>query len=710
MISKTWSIFVATAVVQMGLLVGTGWLIWRHLSPPQQQALTAVWAHYAGLAILAGVALVGVLGLAVNLLARWYIAPLRPLAEETRVVAMSNCRHRLAPLGGAETRELIAAVNLLAERHQSLQEDVQVRIREANAVLEEEKNTLAALMSKLTQGVLVCNREGRILLYNQRAQTLLEGPTRHSGGADWIGLGRSVYSLLDQDLLHHALVHIEHRLQQGDTGLMAPFIASRPGGQLLSVHLAPILDKNNSLTGYILTLEDITRRTATESRRGLLLQSLTEGQRSALAGIRAAIETVLVFPDMEEASRQQFLTVIRDEALKLSQNLDHLETEYAQDLQVHWPLEKMVGSELLAAIEHRLQDTAGIPLEMSAPLEPLWLQVDSYAVVQLVLFVITQLRDRYRGQNLELKLENQGAFACLCLLWEGAALNGETLHSWEKQAIMTDRHGSSLSLHDIVERHGGALWSETETASGRCCLRLLLPPAADDPVAMEHSPKALLGQDYDFHLLNQSGQPTDLDELPLNALSYTVFDTETTGLNPGAGDEIIAIGAVRIVNGRILQREIFDCLINPGRPIAPAATEIHGISTQMLRGMPPSEEVLPRFRRFVEDTVLVGHNAAFDMRFLEIKETQLGVKFTNPVLDTLLLAWVVHPNQEEQSLETIAGRFGVTVTGRHTALGDALATAEVFLALIPLLAERGIHTLGQAQAAAATTEYAKIKY
>jgi DNA polymerase-3 subunit epsilon len=106
----------------------------------------------------------------------------------------------------------------------------------------------------------------------------------------------------------------------------------------------------------------------------------------------------------------------------------------------------------------------------------------------------------------------------------------------------------------------------------------------------------------------------------------------------------------------------------------------------------------------------VAHNAAFDMRFLQLQEQATGVKFEQPVLDTLLLSAVVHPQQESHRLEAIAERFDVTVVGRHTALGDAMVTAEVFQKLIPLLAEQGIHTLGQAREAALKTYYARVKY
>jgi len=127
-------------------------------------------------------------------------------------------------------------------------------------------------------------------------------------------------------------------------------------------------------------------------------------------------------------------------------------------------------------------------------------------------------------------------------------------------------------------------------------------------------------------------------------------------------------------------------------------------------GCPTIEEVLPVFHAFVSDTVLVAHNAAFDMRFLQLKEASTGVRFDQPVLDTLLLSAVVSPNQESHELEAIAQRLGVAVVGRHTALGDAVLAAEVFLRLVPLLAARGIETLGQARAAAQQTWFARLKY
>jgi DNA polymerase-3 subunit epsilon len=144
--------------------------------------------------------------------------------------------------------------------------------------------------------------------------------------------------------------------------------------------------------------------------------------------------------------------------------------------------------------------------------------------------------------------------------------------------------------------------------------------------------------------------------------------------------------------------------------MSPESVAVHGITSDMLEGQPVITEVLPRFHRFASGTVLVAHNAAFDMRFLAMKEQASGVAFDQPVLDTLLLSAVAHPGQDTHSLESIAERLGVPVVGRHTALGDAMVTGEVFLRLLPLLAEKGVRTLREAREASEKTYYARVTY
>jgi DNA polymerase-3 subunit epsilon len=256
------------------------------------------------------------------------------------------------------------------------------------------------------------------------------------------------------------------------------------------------------------------------------------------------------------------------------------------------------------------------------------------------------------------------------------------------------------------------MWFERDRVRHQAFFRFLLPMADAREVV---DAAAFVRNDsrpeyYDFDLFQVSPEAQHLDDRKLVDLTYTVFDTETTGLNPSQGDEIIQIGAARIVNNRLLSQEVFDQLVDPRRRIPAETIPIHGITPDMVAGKPHIGQVLPAFHAFAHDTVLVAHNAAFDMKFLELKEASTGLRFDQPVLDTLLLSAVVHPNQTSHRLEAIAERFGVMVMGRHTAMGDAMVTAEVFLRLVPLLADMGIHTLKQAREAAQKTYYARLSY
>jgi DNA polymerase-3 subunit epsilon len=258
----------------------------------------------------------------------------------------------------------------------------------------------------------------------------------------------------------------------------------------------------------------------------------------------------------------------------------------------------------------------------------------------------------------------------------------------------------------VVQRHGGAFWFERDRARHQAFFRFLLPQAR--PVAAlapgDSRPEVV---DFDLFAQFDADGGHALDDRPVASLAFTVFDTETTGLQPLAGDEILQIGAVRIVNGRLLQGERFDQLVDPRRDIPAAGIPIHGITPDRVAGQPHILQVLPAFHAFAADSVLVAHNAAFDLRFLQIKEKACGLRFDQPVLDTLLLSALVHPSADSHALDAVAQRLGVAVVGRHTALGDAQVTAEVFLKLLPLLAGMGLQTLGQVRAACQQTQLAR---
>ena len=210
------------------------------------------------------------------------------------------------------------------------------------------------------------------------------------------------------------------------------------------------------------------------------------------------------------------------------------------------------------------------------------------------------------------------------------------------------------------------------------------------------------GLDYDFSLHDRPPPPSPVtDATPLAELPVLVFDCETTGLDVGS-DRVVSLGAVRLQGGRIFRADCLDLLVHPGCAIPARSTAIHGITDAMVAQAPGFPEAFPRFLELGEGCVLVGHNLPFDLSMLAREVGLAGLAWERPVgLDTLQLSTVLLHDIEDFSLEALAAHLGVTIRGRHTALGDALVTAEIYARMLPLLAAEGVTSYGQAQMLAA---------
>jgi DNA polymerase-3 subunit epsilon len=623
---------------------------------------------------------------------------------------------------------LTQAINALAAERDRWRSDVQAQVAQANQSLQQERNRLAALMSELNQSVVVCNLDGRIVLFNHRARLQFKRmpggacgvpDASGAGGAEWVGIGRSIYAVLDRALLAHSLDNIRQRMARGASQPTTQFLTSTASGQLLRVHMAPVrsgsevAEGGTDIHGFVLTLDNVTHSFEEDTRRDQLLLDLTEGSRASLANVQAAVE-MLALDDLAPEMRTKFLCVVREEVGAMGQRITDLLARSHETLKTRWPLENMLGVDLLHAAQRHMAAHCGRDVVLDAVDPQVWLKVDSFALLQALTYLASRLFDEFEVRFVQLRLgcSPEAGKVHLDLVWTGQAMSTETVMSWELDPMHLVAERNPLTVRDVMDRHGGVIWFERERSRHQAFFRMVLPMAR----AQEGTESAqLLPNDsrpeyYDFDLFQMSQGDHALDDRPLRSLIYTVFDTETTGLNPSQGDEIIQIGATRIVNGKLLRQDAFEQLIDPGRSIPAASIPIHGITPAMVQGQPRIGQVLPVFHAYASDTVLVAHNAAFDMKFLQLKERSTGLRFDQPVLDTLLLSAVIHPHQDSHHLEAIAQRMNITVLGRHTALGDALVTAEVFLRMIPLLAEMGILTLGQAREAAQKTYHARLEY
>lgn len=178
-----------------------------------------------------------------------------------------------------------------------------------------------------------------------------------------------------------------------------------------------------------------------------------------------------------------------------------------------------------------------------------------------------------------------------------------------------------------------------------------------------------------------------------NETDFTIFDFETTGLYPFAGDKICEIGAIRIgPDGEVAGK--FHSLVDPRRPISYGAFRVNGISDAMVRGQPTIDTILPKFMHFIDKSVLVAYNAGFDLGFLEYAlghaRDTLGSFY---VVDALKLARRVFPHVERYNLGAVSHSLGICSAIEHRAMADAFATMKVFQKALEVLTADGITTI-----------------
>ena len=236
----------------------------------------------------------------------------------------------------------------------------------------------------------------------------------------------------------------------------------------------------------------------------------------------------------------------------------------------------------------------------------------------------------------------------------------------------------SDALHATVARIG---------TDGSALLRFPATEAA--AAALEH----------DLSLHDRPAQAASVTSAtPLSELPAVALDTETTGLDPN-NDHVISIGAVRLHGARLYRSQTLNMLVNPGRSIPNRTIAIHGISNAMVSDAPPFDQIADRVLDHTSGLVLIGHYIDFDVAILRSELQRCGREWRPTAsLDVMLLYAGLFPDRHAIRLDDIAAALDVPVIGRHSALGDALTTGEVFVRLIAAMSEQGLDTLAAAQA------------
>ena len=572
----------------------------------------------------------------------------------------------LAPAAQATTLSLSETRNALAEA-----------VARETTRLSAEKDKLVALLSDVPVGVLLCSGDHQLVFYNGMAVDLIGAAAK----GILPGLDRNLFDYLREGPIRHA----HHRLIEAEDPDAASDLlcSTRDGSEMLAARMRLLPNQaGDTAPGYVLTLRDVTADLAVHAAREALLSEMLDRVRRPAANLRALLavlpEGIASPPAMDAALRQ--------EADDLSKVVTELAKRLEEGRAEAIPRAPLRVADLTDGLRARLEAKG---LTLATEDAPLLLRCDGFEVVVLLAHVTLGIAVLHSVQQFSLTIEEDGTDAMLRLTWAGPALRVGQLETWLDAPLDEDAPG--LTGRHVLMGHGTEVWPEA-LADGwqSVCLPLRITRHAGPrpkPIA-----RAVV---YDFDLLGKA-RNEKVAEANLADLIYVVFDTETTGLLPGQGDEIVQIAAVRIVNGKRVEAEVFDTLVNPGRSIPAASTAVHGITEAMVQGAPDIATAGRAFHKFAEGAVLIAHNAPFDMAFLRRHEPTIGARFDNPILDTVLLSAVIFGQHEEHSLDALTHRLSITIPeeARHTAIGDSLATADAFLKLLPMLHGRGLTRFG----------------
>ena len=244
-----------------------------------------------------------------------------------------------------------------------------------------------------------------------------------------------------------------------------------------------------------------------------------------------------------------------------------------------------------------------------------WIECESASLVSLLSLLLEKIADKNNTKSFNLAISSHDNQSYIDIDFGGSLISIELLASWLEEPI--DSSLGDLTGKEVLDRYKTEVWSE-EIGNNQVRLKMPITIASysDSETEIPTNQLPARPEFYDFNLFSKT-IPIKLEDTLLTELDMVVFDTETTGLEPSEGDEIISIAGVRVVNGRVLSGEYFDRLVNPERSIPLSSTKVHHITEKMVESEPPINEILPLFHIFVDGAVLVAHNAAFDMAFLK---------------------------------------------------------------------------------------------
>jgi DNA polymerase-3 subunit epsilon len=634
-----------------------------------------------GMAALVSVLFLSVLFIALQ---KFLFLPLKALVREIHIITGANPAHVVELPPGHLIGDVQNAVNDLGGSFMRSRRELLDASSAISSDAENSKASLEIILMSFREGILVCDEKARIVFYNTASRRVF-----HNDAA--LGLGRSLYLLCAAGPIESSLAVLRQRrvrhADERDTENDISFVCSTLQGAVISCRMRLLPAVPGLSWSFVFTCEDISREADAEGRRENILRTTVKKMRSSLTSIGLNVESLELLPDLDPANRLVLERTMANETRSLVKEFDVLSRE-VQDMVSPRYLINNVFAEDVAACVARSLSKRGITLTMIG--DPLWVKADIHSLLLLLEFFALKIYEHSGVDAMEVETLLGDRRVYFNYTWEGVPISQTEIREWTSCLI---EPSVSHTVEETLEILDSEVWSRPHAAPGFAVLCLPMPLSTSQWESPVHILPARPVY-TDFVAAEDAAETAKLKDLPLDRISFVVFDAETTGLAPLDGDEIISLAGVKIVNLGIIIGETFNSLVDPKRSIPESSIRFHGLTDEMVRGKPSIEETLRAFHMFVGDSVLVGHNAAFDMRFIRRKEDRAGVHFSGPVLDTLDLSLCLHDHTPEHSLDAVAKRLGVEIKDRHTALGDSLITAQIFIKFIHVFKDKGITTLG----------------
>jgi DNA polymerase-3 subunit epsilon len=334
---------VAVILVAAVLIVGSIiFYIWQGLSIDQTKIIVDIAQNFS-IPMLAIVGIIlSLLGFGLESIYKNYIYPLNKISSEASIIYSSNPSHRLKISGSKEIFGLTQIINDFADIFENLSKDITEQILSTRKETEKERNLLAAIMAEFPEGVIICNTSGRILLFNTLAKRLFTHST-HSNRADhFIGLGRSIFHLIDKELIVHAIEEIEERLLSDKESLASYFITPIYTGLLLSIETMPVLDKQKLMTGFILTFKDISNQVKKYENIDNWLANFKMAMTSQFDQTRLFVKDLMVTPVKERTTSELYGKKISSSLKKIEDQYHNISSSILDSTLTKVPLTKLV--------------------------------------------------------------------------------------------------------------------------------------------------------------------------------------------------------------------------------------------------------------------------------------------------------------------------------------------------------------------------------